>query len=192
MDRPPLEARVRALLAAGDRSAAATAAIEELGPAVLRYLRSFLRDEDDAADAFSTFAENVWKGLPAFRASASIRTWAYRIAWNAAVNLKAEAWNRHRRRLATGAASALAESIRTKSFVRVARQQDALDRLRGALSTEEQSLLALRVDQGFSWAEIAEVLSSDGAPVQPAALMKRFERLKDRIAELARGEGLVD
>lgn len=192
MDRPPLEARVRALLAAGDRSAAATAAIEELGPAVLRYLRSFLRDEDDAADAFSTFAENVWKGLPAFRASASIRTWAYRIAWNAAVNLKAEAWNRHRRRLATGAASALAESIRTKSFVRVARQQDALDRLRASLSTEEQSLLALRVDQGFSWAEIAEVLSSDGAPVQPAALMKRFERLKDRIAELARSEGLVD
>ncbi len=192
MDRPPLEARVRTLLAAGDRSAAATAAIEELGPAVLRYLRSFLRDEDDAADAFSTFAENVWKGLPTFRANASIRTWAYRIAWNAAVNLKAEAWNRHRRRLATGAASALAESIRTKSFVRVARQQDALDRLRGALSTEEQSLLALRVDQGFSWAEIAEVLSSDGEPVQPATLMKRFERLKDRIAALARSEGLVD
>ncbi len=192
MDQPPLEARVRTLLAAGDTSAAATVAIGELGPGVLRYLRSFLRDEDDAADAFSIFAENIWKGLSSFRADASIRTWAYRVAWNAAVNLKAEAWNRRRRRLATGAASALAESIRTKSFVRVARQQDALDRLRGALSLEEQSLLALRVDQGFSWADIAEVLSSSGEPVQPATLMKRFERLKARIAELARNEGLVE
>ena len=192
MDQPPLEARVRTLLAAGDTSAAATAAIGELGPGVLRYLRSFLRDEDDAADAFSIFAENVWKGLSSFRADASIRTWAYRIAWNAALNLKQEAWNRHRRRLATGAASVLAESIRTKSYVRVARQQDALDRLRGSLSIEEQSLLALRVDQGFSWADIAEVLSSSGEPVQPATLMKRFERLKARIAELARNEGLVE
>lgn len=192
MDLPALEARVRTLLAVDDTSGAATAVIETLGPGVLRYLRSFLRDEDDAADAFSIFAENAWKGLAQFRSDASIRTWAYRVAWNAAVNLKQEAWKRHRRRLATGAASVLAESIRTKSFVRVARQQDALDRLRRALSTEEQSLLALRVDQGFSWAEIAEILSSSGAPVQPNTLMKRFERLKERIAELARDEGLVE
>jgi RNA polymerase sigma-70 factor (ECF subfamily) len=192
MEHPPLEARVRTLLAAGDKSGAATAVIAELGPGVLRYLRSFLRDEDDAADAFSMFAENVWKGLPQFRSDASIRTWAYRIAWNAAVNLKQEAWNRHRRRLATHAASVLAESIRTKSFVRVARQQDALERLRRALSTEEQSLLALRIDQGFSWAEVAEIMSSSGEAVQPGTLMKRFERLKERIAELARNEGLVD
>ena len=192
MDPTPLEPRVRTLLAAGDTAGAATAVIEELGPAVLRYLRSFLRDEDDAADAFSVFAENVWKGLPRLRSEATLRTWAYRVAWNAAVNLKQEAWNRHRRRLATGMASALAESIRTRSYVRVERQRTALDRLRQALSVEEQSLLALRVDQKFSWQEIAEILSGEGDPVQPGTLMKRFERLKERIAGMARDEGLVD
>src|SRR5574338_519509 len=152
---------------AGDPAAAATAAIEALGPGILRYLRAFLR-------------------------AASTRAWAYRIAWNAAVNLRDEAWRRHRRRMETGAASALAESIRTRSFIRVERQREALDRVRGALSVEEQSLLALRVDQEFSWAEIAEILSTAGEPVQPGALMKRFERLKERIAALAREQGLLE
>lgn len=192
MDAQELDERIRALMDRGDLAAAATAAIEALGPGVLRYLRSFLRDEDDAADAFSIFAENVWRGLPRFRRAASTRAWAYRIAWNAAVNLRDEAWRRRRRRLETGAASALTESIRTRSSVRVERQREALDRVRGALSVEEQSLLALRVDQGFSWAEIAEILSTAGEPVQPGALMKRFERLKERIAALARDQGLLE
>jgi RNA polymerase sigma-70 factor (ECF subfamily) len=188
----PLDAEVQRLLAAGDSAAAATAVIQQLGPGVLRYLRSLLRDEEDAADAFSAFAERVWRGLPDFRWDASLRTWSYRIGWNAAANLSQEAWRKRRQRLDTGIASRLAESIRTKSCVRDALQQEALDRLRLALSQEEQSLLALRVDQGFSWEEIAGVLSADGAPVQANTVTKRFERLKAKLAGLARAEGLVD
>jgi RNA polymerase sigma-70 factor (ECF subfamily) len=194
MSAPPvaLDAEVQRLLATGDGAAAATVVIEQIGPGVLRYLRSLLRDEEDAADAFSAFAENVWRGLPGFRFDASLRTWCYRIGWNAAVNLSSETWRKRRQRLDTGAASRLADSIRTKSAVRVARQVEALDRLRRALTQEEQSLLALRVDQGFSWGEIAEILSADGAPVQANTVTKRFERLKAKLAELARAEGLVD
>lgn len=188
----PLDAEVQRLLAAGDSAAAATAVIKQLGPGVLRYLRSLLRDEEDAADAFSAFAERVWRGLPDFRWDASLRTWSYRIGWNAAANLSQEAWRKRRQRLDTGIASRLAESIRTKSCVRDALQQEALDRLRLALSQEEQSLLALRVDQGFSWDEIAGVLSADGAPVHANTVTKRFERLKAKLAGLARAEGLVD
>jgi len=132
-----IEVRIGELLAAGDRPGAATAAIQEFGPPVLRYLRSMLRDEDDASDAFSIFAENVWRG----------------------------------RRFFTGEASALAEEIRTRSHVKVERQRQALDKLRESLDAEEVSLLALRIDQRLSWAEIAEVLSADGEPVEPAALM---------------------
>jgi RNA polymerase sigma-70 factor (ECF subfamily) len=93
-DVQELEARVRALREAGELAAAATAAIRGLGPSVLRYLRSLLRDEDDAAEAFSRFAENLWTGLPGFRGQASVRTWAYRLAWSAAQDLRDGAWKR--------------------------------------------------------------------------------------------------
>jgi RNA polymerase sigma-70 factor, ECF subfamily len=181
-----VEEQVHRLIEAGDLSAAATEAIRSLGPSVLRYLRSLLRDEEDAADAFSQFAENLWKGLASFRGQSSLRTWAFRIAWNSALNLRNEAWRRKGRRFATGEASALAEEIRTKTAVRVARQEEKLEKLRAVLSVDDQSLLALRLDQGFSWEEIAQILSASGKPVQAAALMKRFERLKARLAEMVK------
>lgn len=187
-----IDAVVCRLVDAGDHRAAAAEALRVLGPPILRYLESMLRDEDAAADAFSHFAENLWAGLPSFRRQSSVRTWAYRIAWNAALNLRDEAWRRHARPFATGEASLLAQEIRTKTVERRARQEDALDRLRRALTAEEQSLLTLRIDQGLSWSEVAEVMTADGAPVKPAALMKRFERLKARLAELAREQGLVE
>jgi RNA polymerase sigma-70 factor (ECF subfamily) len=187
-----IEARVGDLLAADDRPAAATAAIQEFGPPVLRYLRSLLRDEDDASDAFSVFAENVWRGLPTWRGEGSLRAWAFRLAWNGAMNLKNEAWRRRGRRFFSGEASALAEEIRTRSHVKVERQRNALDKLRESLDAEEISLLTLRIDQKLSWAEIADVTATDGQRVEPAALMKRFERLKGRLAKMAKEQGLLD
>jgi RNA polymerase sigma-70 factor (ECF subfamily) len=187
-----LDTAVLTLVETGDLRGAATEAIRGLGPQVLRYLHSVLRDEDAAADAFSQFAENLWNGLPTFQKQSSLRTWAYRIAWNAALNLRNEAWNRRGRPFATGELSLLADEIRTRTVVRRARQEDALENLRRSLTVEEQSLLALRIDQALSWAEVAEVMAAEGQPVQPATLMKRFERLKTRLAEMAREQGLVE
>jgi RNA polymerase sigma-70 factor (ECF subfamily) len=187
-----VEARIRDLLAADDRPAAATAAIQEFGPPVLRYLRSLLRDEDDASDAFSVFAENVWRGLPTWRGEGSLKSWAFRLAWNGAMNLKNEAWRRRGRRFFSGEASALAEEIRTRSHVKVERQRNALDKLRESLDVEEISLLTLRIDQKLSWAEIADVTATDGERTEPAALMKRFERLKGRLAKMAKDQGLLE
>jgi RNA polymerase sigma-70 factor (ECF subfamily) len=189
---PELEERLRQLLAAGDLRGAATEAIRGYGPRVLQALRAILRDEADARDAFSQFAENLWKGLGSFRGESSFKTWALRLACNAARNQRDEAWRRRGRRLATGEASALAEEVRTRSVVRVERQRQALDRLRQELSLEEQSLLVLRLDQQLSWNEVAEVLAEEGKPAEPPALMKRFERIKERLATLARLHGLVD
>ena len=146
-----VQARVEELLRSGDVSAAATAALRGHGPEILRFLRSILRDEDDAADAFSHFAENLWRGLSAFRGQSSLRTWAFRIAWNAARTLRHDAWHRKGRRFATGEASRIAEDIRTKTAVRVERQRDELEALRQGLTAEDQTLLALRLDREFTW-----------------------------------------
>jgi len=189
---PSIEARVRLLLVAGDVSAAATLALNAIGPSVLRYLRSVLRDEEDAADAFSRFAEHLWQGLPGYRGDSALKTWAFRIAWNAAQNLRNEAWRQRARRFATGEASRIAEELRTKTAIRVERRRDGLERIRQLLSPDDQSLLALRIDQGLAWEEIAAIESSGGTPVQPNTLMKRFERLKAKLAELVQEQGLGD
>jgi len=187
-----LETRIRARLDAGDPRGAATEAIRGLGPAVLRYLRAMLRDEDVAADAFSVFAEKLWKGIASFRGESSFRTWAFRLAWNATLDVKDDAWRRKGRRFEPGEASAMAESIRTKSVVRTERQRRVLEELRASLSAEDRSLLILRVDQGLSWEEVAQVLAESGAAARPDALMKRYERLKERLGKLARERGLVE
>jgi RNA polymerase sigma-70 factor (ECF subfamily) len=186
-----LDQLIREKLAAEGPDGAATALIEALGPAILRYLRSMLRVEEDASDAFSQWSENVWTGLPGFRSESSLKTWGYRLAWNAAQNLRNDAWHRRGQRLSSGQASALALSIRTRSVVVVERQRQALEQLREALSEEDRSLLVLRIDQQLAWSEVAEVMAAEGTKVDPATLMKRFERVKARLGELARARGLL-
>lgn len=186
------EPRVRALLAADDARDAAVVAIRAYTPEVLRFLRALLRDEADAADAHAEWAEDVWTGLASWRRESSLRTWILRVARNAALKLKDEAWRRRGRRLQTGEASALADDLRTRSFVRVERQRAALDRLREALTTEDQLLLVLRLDQELSWKEIAEVLAADGEAVDPNTVTQRFARLKERLGRMARERGLIE
>ncbi len=180
------EDRIRERLAAGDARGAATEAMRAFGPKILGYLRSILRDEADAGDAFSVWAEHLWRGIESFRGESSFRTWAFKIAYNAALNVRNEAWRRLGRPLETGEASLLAEEIRTRTAVREERQRSRLEEIRAQLTPEEQTLLTLRIDQQLSWEEIAEVVSASGEPVDAPALRKRFQRLKDRLAEMLR------
>jgi len=182
------EEQIRDRLEAGDHRGAATEAIQRLGPQVLGYLRSILRDEMDAADAFGVFAEDLWRGIGTFRGESSFKTGAYRVAWHAAAGMQDQAWRRLVRRFEPGEASRLAEDVRTRTVARDERQRRVLERLRQALTPEEQTLLHLRLDQEMEWAEVAEVLSAAGPPVAPAAVRKRYERLKLRLASLLRDD----
>ncbi len=191
-ERPMDDTRVRQLAAAGHANDAATEALRSVGPQVVRYLRSILHDEDDTRDAFSHFAEILWRTLPSFRWECSLRTWAHRLAWSAALRVQDEAWRRHERRLATDEASEIAEKIRTSTLERYEHRREELERIVATLPLEEQSLLALRVRQGLSWAEIAVVFATEGTPVDELTLAKRFSRLKARLSRLAKEQGLLD
>jgi RNA polymerase sigma-70 factor (ECF subfamily) len=177
-----LDGRVRKLLDADACADAATEVVRALGPAVLRYLRTLLRNDADANDAASCWAESVWSGLPDFRGDASLRTWALRLAYRAALAVVDGAWRRRARPFATGEASRLAATLRTASAVRVERQRRKLDAVVATLTPEQQTLLSLRVDQDLSWDEIADVLSTDARRPDPKTLAKRYERLKERLA----------
>jgi RNA polymerase sigma-70 factor (ECF subfamily) len=187
-----LDAEIAALLARGGRDEATTRAIEVLGPEVLGYLRAVLRSDDDAEDAFSQFAESVWRGLPSFRGESTLRTWCYGIAWRCVVSARRDPRHRRGERLGTTLASQLAGRVFATTAVEHERQAGALERLRARLEPEEQTLLTLRIDRRLSWAEVADVLACAGPPrPDEAALRKRFERLKDKLASAARDEGLV-
>ena len=185
------DAEVAALVAAGDLRSAATRVIQAYGPAVLRYLRALLEDEGSVNDAFSLFGEWTWRGVARFRGEAPLRAWAFGVAWNAAQRVRDEAWRKRRQRLSTGFGARLAATLRSASPETRERRAGGLDALRRELAPEDQSLLVLRLDQELAWEEIASVLSTDGAPVTAAALRKRFERLKERLARLAQERGLL-
>ncbi len=181
-----VEERIASAMAAADHRAAATELIRGYGPRILGYLNVVLRDDLDAGDAFSLFAEQVWRGMPTFRQQSSARTWAFKAAWSAAMKVRDDAWRRLGRRLDTGEASRLAEDVRTRTGLRHERQRAELEALRALLSDEDQTLLVLRLDQELTWDEVAEVLAQDGPAVDPAALRKRFERIKLRLAQIIR------
>jgi RNA polymerase sigma-70 factor (ECF subfamily) len=188
-----LDAVVARLVARGAIDEAATTLIEAVGPEILGYIRSVLRDDAEAGDAFSAFCERAWRGLPGFRGEASLRVWSYRIAWNAVLSLRKDAYRRRRERLETDVVSQLAGRIFATTAVQRERESSALERLKAQLTPEEQTLLTLRVDRQLSWSEVADVLAEeDGTRPGEDALRKRFERLKEKLAGSARDAGLME
>ena len=179
------------LLEAGDLEAAATGALRTYGPQVLAYLHLFMRDDEAAHEVFSQFGEDLWTGISQFRGECSVKGWLYKLATHAAHRFFREAYHHHVRRLRTGEASRIAAEIRSSfaSYQRVA-VRDRLSRIRDQLAPEEQALLMLRVDQGLTWPEIAEILWDPDDPVDALALRKRFSRLRKKLRVLAKAEGL--
>jgi len=183
------EAHILRALARGAFDEAATLAIRTYGPQILGYLARVLGSQDAAADAFSLFSEQLWKGLPGFQGQSSVRVWAYRVAWSAALRVQSETYRRRRTRLRTSMASRLAAEVLTRGSGSA--PGDQMDELRRQLEPADRALLVLRLDQRLPWEEVAEMLGADGERVEAAALRKRFERLKERLRELARARNLL-
>jgi RNA polymerase sigma-70 factor (ECF subfamily) len=187
-----VEADVVALLDQGEIDRAAERIIRGLGAEILRYLRGVADDPDDADDAFSRFAEGLWSSMGSFRRESSVKAWAYRIAWHAALRVLQDPYRRRRDLLRSSQASQLADEVRSRtSLEREAHVDERIERLRRELPPEDRALLILRIDRGLPWNDVARVFAGDGAPVDAAALRKRFERLKQRIRARAIAEGIV-
>lgn len=197
-----VEKRIRARSDAGDLRGGVTLALREYGPWILGYLRALLRDEDAGYEVFCQFSEDLWRGLPGFRWESSFRTWAYRLAYHAAMRHLRSPHRRPGRNLPLSRVpdlSRLQEQVRssTKEF-RKTEVKDAFARLRETLTPEEQSLLTLRLDRNMRWEEIARVMLSPEEIASPEAVRKRaaalrqqFRRLKTRLGKLALEHGLV-
>ena len=197
----PIAQRVREALEHQDERRAVTVALEGYGPEVMGFLGAFMRDADAAGDVFSQFCEDVWNGLGRFRWEGALRAWVYAVARHAAVRYRRTSYERRRRPLEQAQAfHEIEERIRTQTveFLRT-ENRSAVDQLREQLAPDERALLILRLDRKLAWNEIAEIMADEGAPRTPealrrdaATLRKRFERVKDRLRELAKASGLLN
>jgi RNA polymerase sigma-70 factor, ECF subfamily len=191
-DVPGLEDAARDELARGDLGAAAERAIRGYGPQLLGYLAAVLRDADEADDVFADACEKLLRGIDGFRSEGTLRAWAYRIVWCALQDHLRDRRRARERRYRSHELSEAAAAVResTRPYLRTS-VRDRFDDLRARLAPDEQTLLILRLGRGLSWREVSQVLSRPGLPEEEAALRKRFERVKLKLRELARSEGLI-
>jgi RNA polymerase sigma-70 factor (ECF subfamily) len=199
-DRARAEQAVRDRHDAGELDRATTLAIELYGAEVYGFLHALAREEDVAAEAFSTFTEDLWKGLGKFRWESSLRTWAYALARNALHRVRRDPARRPGRNIPlsqVGAISGMAEAIRSATSPHLRTDvKDRFAQLREELDPDDHALLILRVDRKMSWREIARAMPAEPGGEQDvekraATLRKRFERAKSSLRELALRNGLI-
>lgn len=200
--REALEARLSALHQAGDMHDATVEALEGYGPEILGFLMAVMRNEQDACDVFSQFSEDLWRGLEGFRWQSSFRTWAYTLARNASHRFRRKHIRQRQRNVPLSQQRGLHDAalkVRTATlpFLRT-EVKDRFAALRESLDPEDQTLLILRIDRKLSWRDISTVMVDEQDADDPkalrrkaATLRKRFERLKDRLREMAVEEGLI-
>jgi len=189
----PLELAIRSRFDAGDLDGAIAKALEGYADELFGFLIGLARDRTQAEDAFSAACERMWRGLAKFRWDSTFRVWAYRIARNEFLRTGRDA-ARARKGVPLSEVPSIRGTIeRVRSSTPIYQRTDIKDRfakVRAELDPDDHMLLGLRIDRKLPWNDIAKVLAnSDDKPSarEVAALRKRFERLKARIRELARG-----
>ena len=196
--RKAQEQRIRELCQHGEVARGVELALETYGPEFMRLLGSILRDPERTRDAFNDFGERLMTDLPSFRWDCSFRTWAYQVARHIAYRMVASPVRREQP-LSQGVFSREAQPDRTWThpWLQTSVKQ-RFRALREHLTPHEQALLRLRVDQRLSWFDVARELAGPDEVLTPAVLQRRaavlrqqFQRIKERLRELAREEALL-
>lgn len=209
MSGADVDADVYAAVDAGHVDDAFALVVARYGREIGGFLSARFLGSDGAADAFAFFAEDVWRGLPAFRRASSLRTWLYVLARHAALRVKQAERRRAAREIPLSHAPAV-DALEFELRAATTRWQrtdvkDHVHAIRAGLDDDDRELLVLRVDRGLSWLAIARVVHApaDGAAAgndvddatlkrRAAALRKRFERVKARIESEARAAGILE
>ena len=185
-----LEHDVGIRLKAGDFEGATTHLLRQCGPGIRGYLRVALSADRRLRDAYSIFSEAVWQSLRRYRSERRLIVWAYRLAYVAAKQQR----DQSRPKRSTTQRKASSSDARVLSRTRAATieplgpAEDA-ELMRSELSLEEQTLLTLRIDRGFSWSEIGWVLGRSNA-AQP--MRQRYQRLVERLHRAAIARGFIE
>lgn len=196
LELSPTERTIFAQLEARELEAAAITSLRAYGDALLGYLISQLRDEPQAREVFSMFAEDLWQALPTLTLRTTMRAYCYALARHAMHRYRDRDLRKQRRAVPLSAAlsqAVAATRTQTAAFARSDNQQ-RIATLRERLHEEERALLTLRIDRALSWAEVAEALEQPPEGELAATVVrcrKRFQLIKQKLSRWAREEGIV-
>jgi RNA polymerase sigma-70 factor (ECF subfamily) len=165
--------------------------LREHGAEIFGWMLATLGTEAEAADAFSLFSEDLWRSLDRHQGRCSIRTWCYMIARHAVARAFEARARGRAASLSEVPASRLVAPLREPTLRHLRTDvKDGVRALRERLDLDDQTLLVLRVDKDLGWRDIALVMlgaDADDASLarHAATLRKRFERIKERLRQLA-------
>jgi RNA polymerase sigma-70 factor (ECF subfamily) len=119
-----------------------------------RLIRRYVKRDADAADVTQLAFVRAFRGLAAFRGTASVRSWLYRIAINCALS-----WLRdHRREQASELAEdALVDANPAPAQISASDDRARLRRAIEQLPPKQKLVLELRVFDDLSFKEVAEL-----------------------------------
>lgn len=190
--QPDEEHRIAELLKGGNVRAAAAALYRAYSSEIFRFLWHRFDEEADAEDACAECFANIFQALPEFRFEASFRTWAYRIARNAA-SYRRRTDGRWRERFvhdASTAAEMVAAAARRESTAayKLTRNKDALRGMRAEVVKEPlvHDIFAL-LECRMSWDEITAICSAQtGGVVDGDELSLLKNRLQQKYTRAVR------
>jgi RNA polymerase sigma-70 factor, ECF subfamily len=195
------EHAIREAFDSGSMERAASALLSAYGHQILSFITSRLRSQSDAQEVFSTFAEDLWVGLPGFSWRCSARTWSYTLARNAVVRFVTAPQQRRDRNVPLSCPGSISGLVaRFHSTTPHYQRTDVKAQfrsLREGLDPEDQMLLVLRVDRNLPWRDLALAMSGDTELDEPAVaresarLRKAFERIKRELKRQAQEAGLL-
>lgn len=206
---PPSDAEVEQAIkthlergATDDVQRAVERAIEHYGQRLCAFILGLVKDPATAADVQQDLWIAVYAHAPRFRWESSFKGWLYLLARRMAIKAVQRDRQRHERAgvpLSQAAESRLAAHLATS--IAMWKKDDFKQRfraLRDQLSEKDRTLLVMRADQELPFREIALALAEPDENLDAAALktrettlMKRFQRVKQRLYQLALEAGLV-
>ena len=153
-----------------------------------------LGDTADASDVVQEIFLKVFRHIGGFKGEAALKTWIFRIAFSEILNRLR--WWKRRRRSSTvsideppngnGNGYHLADSKPTPAEVLESKEQEnAIQQALRKLSSDHRSIIVLRDIEGFSYAEIAEVLGVSAGTVKSRLARARGDLKKSLMRYLS-------
>ena len=177
-EQPSDEGWVR-LAQAGDRAAFAHL-VRRHQNAVHRFITRMLGSQDEALELTQETFIKAWQALPQWQPQAQFRTWIYRIASNAAMDVL------RRRKIVEMIPlqddfDAPTQSAGPEAQLATRQRMRTLEAALAALPAEQREVIVLREVEELSYAEIAATLD-----LQEGTVKSRLARAREALASAVR------
>jgi RNA polymerase sigma-70 factor (ECF subfamily) len=175
---------------------------ERYEPLLTRFFVHSLGSREDAEEAVVDTFVRVWRGAPAYRGEASVRTWLYRIAHHIALDVLRQRMRRpwaeaallpaeeRDARLGGDPEDADPAAVLVAGFER---EQDrtTLHQALSYLSPSDRTLIALYYFEGWSYGEIVAI-RGESLPRVKGLLYRARQRLRAHFLRLRNGDEDLD